>query len=115
MDKLHRPDLDTKAAEAVEPTAVQAEAADMDSRGAASGLSRRQLRELDGEQAHAIADAGTMGTGGALPHLDRIQASFGKHDVSGVRAHSGPMAARASAELGASAYTVGSEIAFGTT
>ncbi len=114
MDKLHRPDLDTKATEAVEPTvpAVQAEAADT---GAASKLSRRQLRELDGEQAHAIADAGMSGAGGALPHLDQIQASFGKHDVTGVRAHSGKLAARASEELGASAYTKGSDVAFGST
>ena len=31
-----------------------------------------------------LARHGTSGTGGPLPHLDQIQASFGHHDVSGV-------------------------------
>src|SRR5262249_47426852 len=35
----------------------------------------------------AIAQTGTAGAGKPLPFLDRIQASFGRHDVSNVQAH----------------------------
>ena len=68
----------------------------------------------EGEPAHvhAVADQGVAGAGGALPYADRIQASFGAHDVGGVRAHTGPEAQAASAELGASAYAKGEDIAF---
>lgn len=45
------------------------------------------------EQVHAAAAHGMSGAGQALPHLDRIQAMFGRHDVSGVRAHVGGAAA----------------------
>jgi hypothetical protein len=47
-----------------------------------------------------------------LPHLDRIQASFGRHDVSGVRAAVGGNAAEASGRMGALAYTSGDRVAF---
>ncbi|CAN5917656.1 hypothetical protein BH11MYX2_BH11MYX2_04520 [soil metagenome] len=48
----------------------------------------------------------------ALPHADRIQASFGAHDISRVRAHVGGVAARAAGELGARAFAFGDSIAF---
>src|SRR5688572_21685501 len=35
----------------------------------------------------AVAKQATAGAGGPLPHLDRVQASFGRHDVSSIRAH----------------------------
>src|SRR5262249_42674435 len=44
------------------------------------------------EEVEAIASRGVEGPGGALPHLDRIQASFGRHDVRTVRAHTGASA-----------------------
>ncbi len=66
-----------------------------------------------GAAAQATAAAGVQGSGGALPHGDRIQAAFGKHDVGGVKAHVGGAAARASDELGAEAYAVGDAVAFG--
>ncbi|MDR3419320.1 MAG: DUF4157 domain-containing protein [Nevskia sp.] len=51
-------------------------------------------------------------SGQILPHLDAIQRSFGRHDVSAVRAHlDGGPAARARA-LGADAYTSGAEVTF---
>src|SRR5688572_9795411 len=60
----------------------------------------------------ATARAGVSGPGGVLPHLDRIQASFGHHDVSGVRAHVGGAAGEAAAANGASGYATGDDVAF---
>ncbi|MGH9883960.1 MAG: eCIS core domain-containing protein [bacterium] len=60
-----------------------------------------------------VAGRGVAGTGSPLPHLDRIQASFGRHDVSGVQAHHGAAAATATHELGAKAYAFGDAVAFG--
>jgi len=67
----------------------------------------------DSADVHAQADAGTAGSGGPLPYLDRIQQSFGRHDVSGVRAHTDGAAAGASAAMGARAYARGNDVAFG--
>lgn len=61
----------------------------------------------------AVAGAGVAGAGGPLPHLDRIQGSFGAHDVTGVQAHVGGAAAEASESLGAEAYATGTHVAFG--
>ncbi|WP_428261099.1 eCIS core domain-containing protein [Haliangium sp.] len=68
---------------------------------------------MDGDQVHRAAAAGVSGSGGSLPHLDRIQQSFGSdYDVSNVKAHVGGAAAEASASIGASAYATGHQIAF---
>jgi hypothetical protein len=61
---------------------------------------------------HETAATGVADAGGPLPHLDRIQASFGSHDVTGVRAHTGGAAADATQSLGATAYATGSDVAF---
>lgn len=73
----------------------------------------RRLSPRD-EQAdvHTVAEAGVAGAGGPLPHLDRIQEAFGAHDVSGVQAHVGGSAAKATESLGADAYATGSRVAF---
>ncbi|MEO8701021.1 MAG: DUF4157 domain-containing protein [Kofleriaceae bacterium] len=62
----------------------------------------------------AVAARGTSGGGGQLPHLDAIQKSFGKHDVSGVSAHSDGAAEKATDELGAKAFATGDRVAFGS-
>ncbi|MFT7580346.1 MAG: hypothetical protein ACI9MR_002015 [Myxococcota bacterium] len=62
---------------------------------------------------HEAAAQGTAGSGGALPHLDTIQAAFGSHDVSAVQAYSGGAATEATAAMGAEAYATGDKIAFG--
>ncbi|MFT3700337.1 MAG: DUF4157 domain-containing protein [Kofleriaceae bacterium] len=62
-----------------------------------------------------IAKRGTAGSGGQLPHLEQIQRAFGRHDVSGIRAHVGGEAAASSRALGAQAYAVGDAIAFSGT
>ncbi len=59
------------------------------------------------------AAAGVRSGGGALPHLDAIQRSFGAHDVRGVTAHAGPEARAAASAIGAQAYATGDRVAFG--
>ncbi len=66
------------------------------------------------QRVHAQAEAGVAGGGSALPHLARIQAAFGDHDVSGVKAHSGSAASKAAGAIGAQAYATGEDIAFGS-
>jgi hypothetical protein len=62
---------------------------------------------------HRVAAGGVSGTGGQLPHHERIQAAFGpEHDVSGIKAHVGGAAGKASAQLGARAYATGNNVAF---
>ncbi|MDP6945249.1 MAG: DUF4157 domain-containing protein, partial [Myxococcota bacterium] len=63
---------------------------------------------------HALAAQGTAGSGGALPHAERIQAAFGGHDVSTIEAHTGGAAAEASKAMGAEAYATGNAVAFGS-
>jgi hypothetical protein len=60
----------------------------------------------------AAAARGTSGVAEPLPHLARIQALFGRHDISGVRAYVGGHAAEGSAAMGAQAYATGEQIAF---
>ncbi|HEY5925668.1 MAG TPA: DUF4157 domain-containing protein [Kofleriaceae bacterium] len=66
----------------------------------------------DAGETHRLASAGTSGSGTALPHLERIQAAFGHHDISGVRAHVGGEAAAATGALGARGYAYGDAVAF---
>lgn len=61
--------------------------------------------------AHDIAAAGVEGPGEALPFMDVITRSFGRHDVSNVQAHTAP---EATAALGADAYATGHHVAFAT-
>ena len=69
-------------------------------------------RGAGGGDVHKVAADGVSGAGGSLPHLDRIQPSFGGHDVSGVKSHNAPGHA---ASIGASAYTMGNDVAFSGT
>lgn len=62
-----------------------------------------------------VAQRVISGNGIRLPHLDKIQRSFGRHDVSGIRAHLGPEATAASHSIGASAYATGESVAFDRT
>ncbi len=66
----------------------------------------------DAAQVQAAAAQGVAGAGGALPHGDAIQQSFGKHDVSGVKAHTDDKAAAAAGAMGAEAYATGNDVAF---
>ena len=64
---------------------------------------------------HAHATAGVAGAGAPLPHLAEIQRSFGRHDVSGVRAQVAGAATEAAGAIGARAYAVGDAVAFAAT
>lgn len=59
------------------------------------------------------AAQGIAGGGANLPYLDRIQAAFGAHDVSDVRAHQGTAASGAAKQMGAMAYATGNNVVFG--
>lgn len=67
---------------------------------------------LGADDVHRAAAHGFSGSGGALPHLGAIERSFGRHDVSGVRAHVGGAAAEGAAAMGAHAYASGDQVAF---
>jgi hypothetical protein len=77
-------------------------------------LKARTSEERASDTAAMRSDAaeGMSGGAGPLPHLDRIQAAFGAHDVSGVQAFVGGAAASASARMGAEAYASGESVAF---
>ena len=64
---------------------------------------------------HEAAAAGIASGGGAMPHADQIQKSFGGHDIGSVQAHTGSAASEASAAMGAEAYATGDHVAFGST
>lgn len=75
-------------------------------------IGRSSWHELDGGTTRALANAGLRGPQQRLPHLDSIQAAFGRHDVSNVRAHTDAHAAEAAQSMGAEAYTTGDRVAF---
>lgn len=60
----------------------------------------------------AVASRGVDDASSPLPHLDRIQESFGRHDVSQVKVSIGGAAAEASAHMNAEAFTIGDRIGF---
>src|SRR4051812_34844926 len=62
----------------------------------------------------ALAAGGVSGSGGRLPHLDRIQAAFGRHDDTDARAHTDASARDASDRMGAEGYTTGRDVGFGS-
>ncbi len=71
-------------------------------------------RQASGESSNILdaAAAGVADGGGALPHQAAIQQSFGGHDVGSVSAHVGGDATAACADIGASAYATGNDVAF---
>ena len=75
----------------------------------------RGAAAMSNDTVQQVATQGVAGAGGSLPHLDRIQRLFGRHDVSGVEAHVGGPAAAASTAIGAQAYATGNHVAFAGT
>ncbi len=63
-------------------------------------------------QVHATANKGVSGSGGGIPHGDKIQAAFGSHDVSGVQAHTDSAASAANEQMGSQAFAKGEHVAF---
>lgn len=64
------------------------------------------------EATHQAAADGVRRARASLPYLDVIQRSFGRHDVTGVRAAVGGEAKAASEAIGAEAYATGDRVAF---
>jgi hypothetical protein len=76
-------------------------------------IQRRAAGPATTDDIHATAARGVAGSATALPHAARIQAAFGRHDISNVRAHIGAEATEAAAAIGAEAYATGQDLAFG--
>jgi hypothetical protein len=75
-----------------------------------------QQRELTVQSdVHASARAAVSGGASPLPFRDRIQALFGRHDVSGVQAHTDGTAAAATRAMGAEAFAMGEHVGFAGT
>lgn len=64
------------------------------------------------EQIHQAAKVGTSGPSSSLPYIDAIQKSFGRHDVSGIKAHVGDAASSGARAMNALAFASGNSVAF---
>jgi hypothetical protein len=83
--------------------------------GAQRLIQRRKTRPPKAEseaEIQAAANRGVSGAAGSLPHLDAIQKSFGKHDVSHVKAHGDQAAAEGAEAMGAEAFASDDRVAF---
>ncbi len=72
----------------------------------------------DTARTQEVAARGVSGSGGPLPHGDRIAASFGPAHASavhGIQAHVGGDAGSAARDIGAHAYATGNAVAFANT
>jgi hypothetical protein len=79
-----------------------------------SGVQRRANGgEADSSAVHAAAERGTATASSALPHGDMIQRAFGRHDVSGIQAHTGGEATESAQAMGAQAYATGNHVVLG--
>jgi hypothetical protein len=67
----------------------------------------------DGAEVHEAAARGVATPSQALPHADRIQQLFGRHDVSSIQAHVGGEAAATAGAMGARAYATGNHVVLG--
>lgn len=65
-----------------------------------------------GSDVQDAAARGVSGGGGALPFMDVIQRSFGRHEIGSTTAHVGGAAADACEDMGAQAYATGTQTAF---
>jgi Domain of unknown function (DUF4157) len=62
---------------------------------------------------HESAQRGIATSASPLPHLDIIQRAFGRHDISGIQAHTGADAAASARAMGAKAYATGGHVVLG--
>ncbi len=72
------------------------------------------ISNQQGNQLHVLKQAreGLRHANSPLPHRERIQRSFGHHDISAIRTETGGVAGQASKHMGALAYTSGNRIGF---
>lgn len=69
--------------------------------------------EPDTADIHASAARGIATPASPLPHADHIQRLFGRHDISGIKAHTGAAATASAREAGAQAYASGDHVVLG--
>lgn len=83
-------------------------------RAVAGLVQAKRERSSTGDHArvHEAAMLGIRGGSGELPYLDTIQKAFGRHDVTGVVAHTGAQATAGAQAMGAAAFTTGNHVAF---
>jgi peptidoglycan hydrolase-like protein with peptidoglycan-binding domain len=62
---------------------------------------------------HAAAEQGAATPTSPLPYGDKIQRSFGRHDISSVQAHTGAEAGASAKSMGADAYAAGEHVVLG--
>ncbi len=110
--ELYRPK--DAARDGAEPDEAQGEREAAPDLGTGDGeiIQRKATGAAGGTNLRASVQRGLGGGSKALPHLSRIQQSFGRYDVSGVQAHVGGAAATAAREIGASAFATGNSVAF---
>jgi Domain of unknown function (DUF4157) len=94
-----------------EPNASVQRKEDPSARVAGESQGQTSPPSADAPATDAIA-ASVSGPGSQLPHGDRIQAAFGHHDVSGIRAHVGGEAGRVATSIGAQAFATGHGVGF---
>jgi hypothetical protein len=73
---------------------------------------RRKRESTNPGEVQEAAARGTSGAADSLPFADKIQKSFGRHDVSSVRAHQDDQAREGAEDMGAEAFATGNHIAF---
>jgi hypothetical protein len=71
---------------------------------------RGEVTAGDAAGVHEAAQRGIASPAMQLPYLEQIQRSFGKHDVSGVKAHVGGDAVASAQQMGAKAYATGDHV-----
>jgi len=69
--------------------------------------------DVDASTIAEQAERGVATPSSRLPHLDRVQASFGSFDVGSIEAHTGDTAARSATSMGARAYATGNHVVLG--
>lgn len=105
--------VQAKAASSKQAVQLKASLAGLDYDAQAAALSPVQMKGEGEGAVHEHAERGVKGGGGKLPHGDKIQAAFGRHDVSNVQAYTGADAKGATEGMGAEAYATGNKVAFG--
>jgi len=67
---------------------------------------------LDGWEVQRKAKEAVWSGGVQLPHFEELQKRFGRHDISGAKAHVGGSSGQIAADLGAEAFATGGDIVF---
>ncbi|MEO6773249.1 MAG: DUF4157 domain-containing protein [Kofleriaceae bacterium] len=115
-EPLQRENLQSQFGAIRQPADTEAEHDPAVARRASNAALRREAVQMransqaSAESVQPAAQRGVASPASPLPHADKIQASFGAHDISHVQAHVGGESAN---EMGAEAYATGNHVVFG--